>query len=53
VIGSGLAFSTARREGGIFLRREDPVAAALLREVTRYDIGWYFYQVKFKRLPIM
>jgi hypothetical protein len=39
--------------GVISLRREDQVVAALLREVTRYDIGWYFYQVKFKRLPIM
>jgi len=39
--------------GVIFLRREDQVAAALLSEVTRSDIGWYFYQVKFKRLPIM
>jgi Endonuclease NucS C-terminal domain len=36
--------------GIIISGREDQVAAALLKDVTGYDIGWLCYHVKFDRL---
>jgi len=45
-------FPTRAVRSMIVSGREDQVAAALLKEVTGYDIQWYCYQVNFERLRV-